>query len=71
MRKRGKTITKKKLIRDLFYSALNKNDDESVMEEWDVDIKFPNVLNLLTDTQKMKIVTPMKNQSSFRTKERK
>lgn len=67
MRKRGKTITKKKLIRDLFYSALNKNNDESVMEEWDVDIKFPP--GLVARNEKIREI--FKAQSSFKVKERK
>lgn len=66
MRKRLGKTTNKKLIRKLFDSALKIND-----EEWDVEIKFPNVLNLLTDAQKIKITTLAKNQSSFKVKERK
>ena len=66
MRKRLGKTTNKKLIRKLFDSALKIND-----EEWDVEIKFPNVLNLLTDAQKIKITTLEKNQSLFKVKERK
>jgi len=71
MRKRlGKTINKK-LIRKLFDSALEKSVDVSGIEEWDINIELPNVLNLLTDAQKIKITTLAKNQSSFKVKERK
>lgn len=69
MRKRLGKTTNKKLIRKLFDSALEKSVDVSGIEEWDVEIKFPSVLNLLTNAQKIKITTLAKNQSLFKLSE--
>lgn len=59
MRKRRKKTTNIKLIRNLFDSVF-ENNDEPTIEDWNINIKFPKALGF-TAEQEQKLSLLAKN----------